>query len=215
MLLQSRLEKSKKFKNWITKTVLPSIRKYGYYEQKKEHELYISEITKKLNYIEKENEKLKKDLKVEKYPKGSLVYKMDYSDEEENMYRLGKSDDMENRKKIYDTHTIHKKEVIIMKEVKCPLQFETCLRAMLYGFRIKNKKDFYQCDIKKIEKAFEECEKSIKCVNQTGGGFKKINQSVDNWLNKEIVKLTKEKDMKKIELGKYKRELTEIKNLFV
>ena len=51
---------------------------------------------------------------------------MDYTDEEENMYRLGKSDDMENRKKIYDTHTIHKKGVIIMKEVKCPIQFETC-----------------------------------------------------------------------------------------
>ena len=86
--------------------------------------LYIR-INKKDKLYRKRKQKTK-DLKTEKYPKGSLVYIMDYTDEEENMYRLGKSDDMENRKKIYDTHTIHKKGVIIMKEVKCPIQFETC-----------------------------------------------------------------------------------------
>ena len=26
---------------------------------------------------------------------------------------------------------------------------------MLYNYRIKNRKDFYECNIKKIEKAFE------------------------------------------------------------
>jgi hypothetical protein len=56
-----------------------------------------------------------------------------------------------------------------MKEVLCPLQYETCLRSMLYNYRLKNRKDFYECDIKKIEKAFEKCENSIKCMNQTGG----------------------------------------------
>jgi prophage antirepressor-like protein len=38
LLIQSRLEKAKKFKSWITKIVLPSIRKFGYYKLKKEHE---------------------------------------------------------------------------------------------------------------------------------------------------------------------------------
>jgi hypothetical protein len=46
---------------------------------------------------------------------------------------------------------------------------------MLYNYRIKNKKDFYECDIKIIKKAF----KNIKCMNQTGG---------DNLLNYEIEK---------------------------
>ena len=34
LLIQSRLEKAKKFKLWITKIVLPSIRKFGYYKLK-------------------------------------------------------------------------------------------------------------------------------------------------------------------------------------
>ena len=42
---------------------------------------------------------------------------MDYTDEEDDTYRLGKSDDINNRKKIYDTHTIYKKKVVLMKEV--------------------------------------------------------------------------------------------------
>ena len=32
LVLSSKLEKSKKFKNWVTSQVLPSIRKYGYYK---------------------------------------------------------------------------------------------------------------------------------------------------------------------------------------
>ena len=115
LLIQSRLEKAKKFKLWITKTVLPSIRKFGYYKLKKEHEDHMNEIMKKINFLEKQNDKLKNELKVENYPDGLLVYIVDYTDEQENMYRLGKTDDMKKRKKIYDTHTIFKKKVILMK----------------------------------------------------------------------------------------------------
>jgi len=167
--MQSRLKKAKKFKLWITKIVLPSIRKFGYYKLKKEHESYINKIMEKINFLEKQNNKLKNELKIEKFPNGSLVYIVDYTDEQKNMYRLGKSDNMDKRKKIYNTHTIYKKNIILMKEVSCPLQYETCLRSMLYNYRIKNKKDFYDCDIKQIKKAFEKCDESIKCMNQTGG----------------------------------------------
>ena len=65
---------------------------------------------KKINFLEKQNNKLKNELKIEKYPNGSMVYIVDYTDELENMYRLGKSDDMNKRKKIYNTHTIYKKK---------------------------------------------------------------------------------------------------------
>ncbi len=143
LLIQSRLDKAKKFKLWITKIVLPSIRKFGYYKLKKTHESDINEIMKKINFLEKQNNKLKNELKVETFPNGLLVYIVDYTDEQENMYRLGKTDDMKKRKKIYNTHTIYKKNIKLMKEVACPIQFETCLRAMLYNYRIKNRKDFF------------------------------------------------------------------------
>ena len=193
LLLQSRLKKAKKFKQWITKTVLPSIRKYGYYKLKKKYEKDVSDIMEKINYLEKQNEKLKNELKTEKYPNGALVYIMDYTDEEDDTYRLGKSEDMNHRKKIYDTHTIYKKKVILMKEVSCPLQFETCLKSLLYNYRIKNKKDFYKCNISKIEKAFKNCEDSINCMNQDGGGLNTINPNVHDIIQYKISKLYNKK----------------------
>ena len=41
---------------------------------------------------------------------------------------------------------------------------------MLYKYRYKNKKDYFNCELKKIIKSFDKCIESIKCVeNQTGG----------------------------------------------
>lgn len=198
LLIQSRLKKAKKIKLWITKIVLPSIRKFGYYKLKKQHESDINEIMNKINFLEKQNNKLKSELKTEIYPNGSLVYIIDYTDEQENMYRLGKSDNMNKRKQIYNTHTIYKKNIILMKEVLCPLQYETCLRSMLYNYRIKNKKDFYECDIKKIKKAFKKCDDSIKCMNQNGG---------NNIVYFEIEQLIKKKEQIQIKLNKYNKIL--------
>ena len=87
-----------------------------------------------------------------------------------------------------------------MKEVLCPLQYETCLRSMLYNYRIKNKKDFYECDIKKIKTAFEKCEDSIKCMNQNGGS-KLINNKILTIINYEIEKLKKTKEQINIKLN--------------
>jgi prophage antirepressor-like protein len=198
LIIESRLKKAKKFKLWITKIVLPSIRKYGYYKLKKEHESSINEIMNKIKFLEKQNNKLKNELKIELYPNGSLVYIIDYTDEQDNIYRLGKTDNMKKRKNIYNTHTIYKKNIILIKEVLCPLQYETCLKSMLYNYRIKNKKDFYECDIKIIKKAFKKCDESIKCMNQIGG---------NNILNYEIEQLTKKKEKINIILNKYNKIL--------
>lgn len=93
-----------------------------------------------------------------------------------------------------------------MKEVSCPLQYETCLRSMLYNYRIKNRKDFYECDIKKIEKAFEKCEDSIKCMNQIGGN-RKVNNKKFTMINYEIEQLKKKKEQIKLELDEYNKLL--------
>lgn len=77
---------------------------------------------------------------------------------------LEKTGDMKARKNIYDTHTLYKKKVIYTFETDCPIQLETCIRSMLYKFRIKNKKDFYECDKENIKKSFDNCIKSFECI---------------------------------------------------
>jgi prophage antirepressor-like protein len=192
LILASKMPKAKKFKRWITSEVLPSITEFGYYKLKEKMENEKNDILKQVKFLKKQNENMKNDLKNEKvYPDGLLVYVLDYSDEydfeDNNVYRIGETDNMKTRKRIYDTHMLHKKEVVYKKVVDNPLQFETCLRALLYNFRYKNKKDFYICDKSDIKKAFTKCSFSINSMNQKGGGSLLLDDKIEI-LNKKINK---------------------------
>jgi prophage antirepressor-like protein len=178
LIFSSKMKKAKIFTNWVTNDVLPSIRKYGYYKMKKSYEIDKNDLMEKINYLEKQNKLMINDMKKEKYKNGALVYIVDYSDDnkyEKNVYRLGATDNMNKRKAIYDTHTLHKKPVVEKYFTEKPLQLESCIRSMLYDYRYKNKKDFYLCEIDIIKKAFKNCTKSIKNMNQLGGGKNKID----------------------------------------
>ena len=104
-----------------------------------------------------------------------MIYIVDYSDNDKHIYRLGQTNDLTKRKTIYDTHTAFKKNIVFTKVVACPLQYEICLKSMLYKYRIKNRKDFYECPLNKIRKAFNKCDDSIKCMNQIGGDYTDTN----------------------------------------
>lgn len=210
LMIKSRMPNAVEFTDWITHDVLPSIRKYGSYKLKKEYEKKFNNIMKKINFLEKENLKIKeenaiitKDLKKEIFPEGGMVYVIDYSTEEKEIYRIGMTNNMKIRKKIYDTHTLHKHNVVLLKEFDCPIKLETCVRAMLYDYRYKDKKDFYVCSLSKIKKAFASCVKSIACVSNIKGGSKTNKVQTggsDLIIDKELrsLKMTKDKLQKKI-----------------
>ena len=133
-------------------------------------------------------------MKKNKFPKGGLVYIIDYSDEyekEDGVFRLGKTDNMNKRKRIYDTHMLHNKQVVEKEFTDKPLQLENCIRAMLYDYRYKNKKDFFVCKQSVIKKAFKYCLRSIKNMNQKGVGsiLDKLQNKV-NKLDKKIIQET-------------------------
>jgi prophage antirepressor-like protein len=178
LIIQSRLPKAQKFKSWITKSILPSIRKFGFYRQKQEYENEFQDLMKKINYLKKENENMKEELKNDNFPNGGLVYAIDYSENGNEIYRVGKSDDMKARKSIYDTHILYKKSVIFVFETDCPIQLETCIRSMLYKFRIINRKSFYEYSKEQIKKAFKTCIKSFECMKEKNMSFDKTIDSL-------------------------------------
>ena len=192
LILRSKLKTTKKFSDWVTNDVLPSIRKFGYYKMKKSYEKDKNDLLEKINYLEKQNKLMINDLKKEKYPNGAVVYIIDYGDEpnyEKDVYRLGSTDDMNKRKKIYDTHTLHKRPVVEKYFTEKAVRLEMCIRSMLYDYRYKNKKDFFLCDRDIIKKAFKNCIKSIKNMKdiQKGGGINEIDS-----LKSQLEKIDKE-----------------------
>jgi prophage antirepressor-like protein len=172
LLLSSRTQKAKKFIKWIKNDVLPLIRQNNIFSTDSE----ITKLQKEINKLEKENNILRNDLKVEKFPEGAMVYVVEEYDIDNNnelYYKLGKTDDMNKRIKIYNTHSLHNKNVAHYVEAVCPLPLETCIRSMLYKYRYKNRKDYFKCSLTKVKKAFTSCVNSIKCVEDQEGGNKK------------------------------------------
>jgi len=182
LLILSRTKKSKKFLKWITTDVLPLMRKSNIFSNNDE----ITLLQKKINDLEHQNKLLKNDLKLEKFPEGGIVYVVEDYDVNENIiYKIGKTDDMNKRIKIFNTHSIHNKIVVHYVEIQCPLQLESCIKSMLYKYRIKNRKEYFDCKLKKIKNAFNICMKSIKCIEseQNGGSIYKVTY-YENKLNK-------------------------------
>lgn len=179
LMLRSRLKTAEKFVDWITHDVLPSIRKYGIYRLKQDYTNQLHDFLVKINYLEEENKKIKQDLKKEKFPKGGVVYVIDYSTKHENIFRIGMTGNMALRKKLYNTHTLHNHEIVHIVESPCPNRLEACVRVMLYDHRYTNKKDFFECSLATIKKAFKICIESMECIKQKGGSktSKKINKS--------------------------------------
>ena len=161
ILISGKTKRAKKFHKWLTTEVLPKLRKKNVDTSDEE----INKLLQKINELEKYNKVLQNDLKLEKFPEGAMVYVVkDYDLDGTLCYKLGKTDDMNKRIKIYNTHSIHKKEVVHYVEIKCPLQLESCIKSMLYNYKIKNKKDFFKCSLDKIIQAFDKCLESIKCI---------------------------------------------------
>ncbi len=180
LLISSKTKRAKKFVKWITESVLPSLRKSNVKTSDEE----INKLLIKINDLELKNSKLARDLKLEKFPEGAMVYVIEETDTDgEIFYRIGKTDNMNKRIQVHNTHSLHNKKVVHHVELQCPIQLETCVRSMLYKYRYKNKKDYFSCSLGKIIKAFSKCQSSIKCVENQIGGSNGIFQ-VTYYINK-------------------------------
>lgn len=216
LILRSRLYAAEKFTNWVTYDVLPSIRKFGYYKLSEEYKETVKTLNtkiKRLSTMKKNADNeiaiLKQNLKKEKFPKGGLVYAIDFSTNKKEIYRVGMTSNMNKRKEVINSHTLNKLPVAHYIEIKCPRALESCIRALLYPFRYRDKADFFVCSLKRVKYAFTSCisgnKKIISCEsnpkdkNQYGGSITLIDtdiitNEIDNIINlrdKLLIKINK------------------------
>ena len=149
----------------------------------KKHETEKTKLLKKINELQKKYNVIKNDLRVESFPNGALVYVIDYSTIDEHIYRIGITTNMKYRKKIYDTHTLHKHRIVLTKEFKSPKRLEDCLRSLLYDHRYKNKKDFYICELRTIRLAINKCLRDFGTIDHQKGGSKSVKQNRPKYIS--------------------------------
>lgn len=204
LILSSRLQTAKTFKKWVTSEVLPSIRKYGMYKSVQKCEDRIINLETQINETTEAYEILKRDTKKSKYCEGSVLYIIDFSSENEEVYRIGITDNLNKRKQIYDTHVLHKREVVHITPTKCPHVLEKCLQSALYNYRQVDRRDFYLCSLDIIVEKIKKCKEVIGCdkgsdknasacefISNNLKSMKRSKKSQENKINKLTEKINK------------------------
>lgn len=153
LIIKSRLKEAKKFKHWITHEVIPEIRKFGMYKLSTELYDEVDTLNKKIIILEKNQIK-------EKFPLGGIIYAMQ-PNLDENLIRIGISDDMNIRINNYDTSFPNRPNIIYWEPIKNPVQVEKCLISALYNYRYRGKKDFYKCEPQTIINEITNCIKFL------------------------------------------------------
>ena len=161
LLIHSRTPKAIEFQEWLTGTVLPSLRKYGIYELEEKQKKKMEKINLKIKQLEKQKNKLEKNLKKEKYPLGGIIYILKVDD----LYKIEIIENLQKRTNNYNTSYPNKTNIVYYKKTKCPIQIELCIKSILYNYRIKNRKEFYYCKLEKIINVINKC---IKIENKYG-----------------------------------------------
>ena len=161
-----------KFQLWLVKEALPNLRKYGKYEVDKKTKKRLNDLNDKIKSLELDNKKLKKNLTKRKYPYGNHIYII----EDEGLYKIGNTKDLNKRLTVYNTGRANKCEYKYYKKTKCAKEIETCMKSILNKYIYKSKKEFYDCSLTKIIKGINQClkieENCDKCkdINIQKGG---------------------------------------------
>jgi prophage antirepressor-like protein len=172
LLIKSKKPIAKEITEWITHVVMPSIRKYGEYKLTHSLKKQIDQLKEELIEKANENEVLKHNLRNPKFAKGGMVYllrtidnKISFDPNQKTYLKFGRTKDMNKRKPIYDTSSKNKVQVIKSILVKNPKNIEQCVIAKMDEYKIKNKKEYFECSYNQIIKEIASCIKFYENID--------------------------------------------------
>lgn len=107
---------------------------------------------------------LKHNLKTPKYPKGKVVYiirliedNFDFDKETKYFLKFGKTKNMKTRDANYNTASKNRIQIIRTIEVNDLKIIEVCVLKKMKDFKIKDRKDFFECTYNEIIKETASC----------------------------------------------------------
>jgi prophage antirepressor-like protein len=171
LTFKSRMPDARRFREWVTSEVIPTIRKTGSYIIDEKSKKKMDDINKKLKAYKKRVKILENNQKKERYPDGGYIYVIQAPDNDKKKYKIGKTDKkLSKRLNTYNTTLPDKVFVVYKKKVKKPIAVEHCLKGLLYEYRYTNRKEYYNISLKNIIKMINDCDALIN-------GNKKIKRS--------------------------------------
>jgi len=108
LIFNSKKKAAKGFKEWVLKTVLPSIRQYGFYQIEHKYKDKLKIVNTKLTETKSRVNVLENNQKKQRFPNGGLVYALEPMGIKQKcngkkIMRIGKSEQMKGRWSTYNT----------------------------------------------------------------------------------------------------------------
>lgn len=161
-LFRSEMPKAKEFTEWVAEEVLPSIRKYGSYKATEELQQKFEKINEKYKKIKKENKILQNNQNKTKYPVKGMIYVVrPIESDNEKLFKIGRTSDLNKRLNTYNTSVPDDMEVLFTMEVNDPIAVELCIKGFLQKYIYRDRKEYYECTLKKIKDIIKKCDNLI------------------------------------------------------
>lgn len=155
--MKARLKTAERFRLWIFKTVIPTIRRTGRYEMSESQRVDLDELNLTLDEYKKRVKVLENNQRKERYPEGGYVYIVKPVNLNNDLYKIGKTNDLNKRLSTYNTTVPDKVMVVDKLKVESPIAVEHCVKAYLYKYRYMNNKEYYNIDPETIMKVIKHC----------------------------------------------------------
>jgi len=124
----------------------------------------------------KKIEALERNLKKHRYPVEGAVYIMKVTDEE-NEFKIGKTNDMNKRRKSYNTSHKDDPEIVYIFYTHDTDRLEKCVKLALTYFQYRPNKEFYKASKNDIIEAIKDCN---ELITKFKSGDKKQSRSTND-----------------------------------
>lgn len=161
-LINSKQPKAKEFHKWLVEEVLPQLKKYGEYKLGEKYKAEIDKANAKIKSMKGTLKKYENNRKKNKYPTGGLVYVLRPINGDKKLLKIGKTGNLTPRLNTYNTSVPDNMEVLYTLTVENPTAVEYCMKGMLYDYKYRENKEYYECSLKNIIDVINKCDKIIK-----------------------------------------------------
>jgi len=138
------------------------------------------EMYKQIGILEN-NQKPKIDIK------GGLIYILEALNSTTTLYKLGKTEDLENRIKNYNTGNANDVEPIFILKVNDVNSVENCIKNACKKYQYRKHKEIYQVDIDVLKEVIYKCDDLMKFVEMKDNKKtkKERNKAIERMKNKK------------------------------
>ena len=121
------------------------------------------------NYIikglEEKIKKLENNQKPKVNPTKGIIYVIRALNNNATLYKLGKTVNLKNRMKLYNSGLSDDAEIVLVYESDDIDRLEKCIKLMMKPSQYRKYKEIYQVDLDIIKKAINNCDSKLKEIN--------------------------------------------------